>query len=208
MGFKQKLFSPLVWGNLLAMLLVIVLLVVGTWYFLSAYTRHGESIDVPNVVGHQETDARYMLENLGLKAVVVDSAYNKLQPAGCILDQVPAQGRKVKYGREIYLTINTERTPTMAIPDLAGNSSLREAEAKLVAMGFRLGPVEYVEGEDQGWVTGIKSGGRIVYAGERVPVDVPLVLLVEKGERLEDWDDLTDDLGLNDLEDIPAVDAE
>ena len=112
MGFKQKLFSPLVWGNLLAMLLVVIAAIIGVWYFLSAYTHHGESIEVPNIVGHQESDARYRLEKIGLKAMVVDSAFNKQQPAGCVLDQLPAAGRRVKYGREIYLTINSGNTPS------------------------------------------------------------------------------------------------
>ena len=31
MGFKQKLFSPLVWGNLLAMLLVVIAAIIGVW---------------------------------------------------------------------------------------------------------------------------------------------------------------------------------
>ena len=179
MEIRQKLLSPLVWGNLLAMLLVVIGLIVGAWYFLASYTHHGESIPVPDLIGHQESDARYRLEEVGLKAVVVDSAYNKQRPAGCILDQIPAAGHKVKSGREIYLTINSDQLPTMVLPDIADNSSLREAEAKLTAMGFKLGPVEYVAG-DLNWVYGVKSRGRNVYAGERVPVEIPLVLQVGK----------------------------
>lgn len=213
MGFKQKILSPLVWGNLLALLLAVILAVVGAWYFLSVYTHHGESIEVPEVVGHQVNDAYYILENVGLKGIVVDSAYNKQQPAGCILEQLPAKGRKVKSGREIYLTINTERTPTMALPDIADNSSLREAQAKLTAMGFKLGPVEYVAG-DLDWVYGVKSQGRNVYAGERVPIDVPLVLQVGKDSGYDDFDNfdnLDDDVageGESSLNDAPSVDAE
>ena len=211
MGFKQKLLAPLVWGNLLAMVLVVVLAVVGAWFFLSSYTHHGEAIEVPDVTGHQESDARYRLESLGLKAVVVDSAYNKQQPAGCILEQTPAKGRKVKSGREIYLTINTERTPTMALPDVADNSSLREAQARLTAMGFKLGPVEEVEG-DRDWVYGVKSAGRNVYAGERVPIDVPLVLQVGKdrgADEFDDMDDLDDETGdVAPTDDVSPIAAE
>jgi len=173
------------------MFLVVVLIITGAWYFLSVYTRHGERIEVPQVVGHQEGDARYQLERLGLKALVVDSAYNKQKPAGCILEQTPAPGRKVKSGREIFLTINTERTPTMVLPDIADNSSLREAQAKLSAMGFKLGPVEYVSG-DADWVYGVKCRGNNVYAGERVPIDVPLVLQVGKdsGNEFDEFEEL------------------
>lgn len=189
MGIIKKLFSSLIWGNLLAMVLVVVFAVVGAWYFLAIYTHHDEAIDVPNVVGHQQSDARYQLETMGLKATVVDSAYKKDQPAGCVLDQIPQSGQKVKSGREIFLTVNAGSSPTKPLPDIADNSSLREAQARLKAMGFKLGPVEYVEG-DPDWVYGVRSGGRLVMSGERVPLDVPIVLEVGKGEEeeLEDFD--------------------
>lgn len=177
MGFIKKLFSPLIWGNLLAMVFVLLLIFVGVWKGMDIYTRHGEGVPVPNVIGMMESDARYTLGRIGLTAVVVDSAFNKSEPSGSILEQTPGEGSRVKSGREIYLVVNTENTPTMPVPDIADNSSLREAEAKLRAMGFKLGPVEYVAG-DKDWVYGVKSRGRNVYAGERVPIDVPLVLQV------------------------------
>ena len=101
----------------------------------------------------------------------------------------------------------------MALPDIADNSSLREAQAKLTAMGFKLGPVEYVSG-DLDWVYGVKSQGRNVYAGERVPIDVPLVLQVGKDsgyEELDDFDNLDDDAAAGvspSFNDAPPVDAE
>lgn len=180
MGFKQKMTAPIVWGNLLAMLIVAILSCIGIWKGMEIYTHHGESVEVPQLVGMQENDAYYKLNQLDLHGVVVDSAYNKNLPAGAILEQVPTAGRKVKSGREIFLTINTERRPTTALPDIADNSSLREAQAKLSAIGFKLGPVEYVSG-DREWVYGVKSRDRNVYTGEQVPLDVPLVLQVGRG---------------------------
>ena len=180
MVFFKKLVSPIVWGNLLVMVLVALLLCLLVWFGMGSYTHHGESIKVPQLQGLRESDANYRLSQLGLHAVVVDSAYRKSLPPGCVLEQVPAAGRNVKSGRNIYLTINTERTPMVTMPDLADNSSLREAQAKLTAIGFRLAPVEYIYG-DKDWVYGVKSGGRVVYAGEKVSVDVPLVLQVGDG---------------------------
>lgn len=192
MSIKQKLLSPMVWGNLLAMVLVAVVLTLVLWQGMSSYTHHGESIQVPQLTGLQETDAQYRLEQLGLHAVVVDSSYNKGMAPGCVLAHTPEAGRRVKSGRNIYITVNTERTPTIALPDLADNSSLREAQAKLSAMGFRLAPVEYVHG-DKDWIYGIKSAGRNVYAGERVSIDVPLVLQVgEGGDEVEEGESLND----------------
>lgn len=208
MNIKQKLLSPIVWGNLLAMFLVALLLCLLLWKGMDAYTHHGEAIKVPKLVGLQESDANYRLTQLGLHAIVVDSAYNKAMAPGAILEQIPAAGRQVKSGRNVYLTVNTSHMPTMALPDLADNSSLREAQAKLSAMGFRLAPVERVTG-DKDWVYGIKSGGHNVYAGQRIPVDVPLVLQVGSGEgpmEVEDYDDEaaasdeTETIGIDELE--------
>lgn len=212
--FLKKLTAPIVWGNLLAMVLVVILVILGVWKGMAIYTLHGESISVPRVVGAMESDARYKLGLSGLVPVIIDSAYNKRMPAGCILEQQPVAGRKVKRGREIYLTINSERTPTMALPDIADNSSLREAQARLSAMGFKLGPVEYVAG-DRDWVYGVKSRGRNVYTGERVPIDVPLVLQVgndaadDELDEVEDMDDEFDvSEGIDDLESAPEISAE
>jgi len=192
--FLRKLWAPIMWGNLLAMILVTVLVIGGVWMGMARYTHHGEGIEVPDVVGVMESDARYSLARLGLEAVVVDSAYNKQRPAGSILEQHPDAGRCVKTGRQIYLTINKELSPTLVFPDIADNSSLREAQARLRALGFRLGPVEYVSG-DRDWVYGVKSRGRNVYAGERVPIDVPLVLQVGEGmDELDELDDYSDEV--------------
>lgn len=212
--FLKKLTAPIVWGNLLAMVLVVILVILGVWKGMAIYTLHGESISVPRVVGAMESDARYKLGLSGLVSVIIDSAYNKRMPAGCILEQQPVAGRKVKRGREIYLTINSERTPTMALPDIADNSSLREAQARLSAMGFKLGPVEYVAG-DRDWVYGVKSRGRNVYTGERVPIDVPLVLQVGNDaadDELDEVEDVDDEFdvseGIDDLESAPEISAE
>ena len=175
--FKNKLFGSYVRWNLLAMLLVGIALCVGLWVWMVQYTMHGESVDVPEVKGMMISDAEYALEKLDLVTVVVDSAYVRSQPAGIVLEQKPAPGSKVKSGREIYLTINQKQTPMNTIPDIAGNCSRREAEARLKALGFKIGPMEFVPG-DPDWVLALKVNGREVYAGERVPSDAPVTLVI------------------------------
>jgi len=132
---------------------------------------------VPEVKGMMLGDAEYALEKLELVTVVVDSAYVRQQPAGIVLEQKPGAGSRVKSGREIYLTINQKQTPTNTIPDIAGNCSRREAEARLRALGFKIGSMEFVPG-DPDWVIALKVNGREVYTGERVPCDAPVVLVV------------------------------
>lgn len=186
--FKNKLFSRYVCWNLLAMLLAVIALCVALWIWMVSYTKHGESVEVPEVKGMMISDAEYALEELDLVTVVVDSAYVRKLPAGIVLEQKPTPGSKVKSGREIYLTINQKQTPSNTIPDIAGNCSRREAEARLRSLGFKLGPIELVPG-DPDWVIALKVNGREVYTGERVPSDAPVVLVIGNSDLGSDEDE-------------------
>ena len=55
--FFKKLTAPMVWGNLLAMLVVVVLLCFGVKWWLSSYTHHGEGIEVPDLYGIPQSKA-------------------------------------------------------------------------------------------------------------------------------------------------------
>ena len=178
--FFGKFASGFLWGNILAMVLVVVALAFGVKYGLDAYTRHGEGIEVPKVEGMVYQNARALMEERGLYLVVTDSGYNKRLPANSILVQNPGPGMKVKQGHTIYVTVNSPSSPSFAIPDVVDNSSFREAEAKLTAIGFKLTPPQQVEGEKD-WVYGILCRGRRVSTGDRISIDSPLTLLVGNG---------------------------
>ena len=178
--FFGKFVSVYLLGNLLAMALVIVLLCLGVKYGLEWYTHHGQGIVVPKVEGMTYAKAIALAEQNGLNMMVTDSGYNKRLPANCILAQSPGQGTKVKEGHTIYVTVNSPSSPTFAIPDVVDNSSFREAEAKLMAIGFKLLPPKYVAGEKD-WVYGIISRGRRVSTGDMVSIDSPLTLMIGSG---------------------------
>lgn len=178
--FFGKLMSRYLLLNLLAMVVVVGLLCVGVKYGLELYTHHGEGIEVPELKGMSFQKAHLLLEEKQLIIVVADSGYNKQLPANCILAQTPGQGQRVKRGHAIYVTVNSPMSPTFALPDIVDNTSVREAEAKLTAMGFKLLPVKNVPGEKD-WVYGIECRGRRVSNGERIAIDQPLTLLVGGG---------------------------
>lgn len=187
--FVKKLFSRYLWGNLLAMIIVVVLVMVGVKLGLEAYTHHGEGILVPNMINMKCSDARLLLEQNGLIIEVSDSGYNKRLPADCILAQTPGAGTYVKSGHTIYVTVNSPLSPTFPIPDIVDNSSYREAEAKLTAMGFKLLPPKYINGEGD-WVYGILCRGRRVSAGDMVSIEQPLTLIVGNGTYADDSEDI------------------
>ena len=111
--------------------------------------------------------------------------------------------------------VNSASSPTVVIPDIIDNSSLREAEAKLTAMGFKMLPPKRIEGEKD-WVYGIISRGRRVGTGDRVSTDAPLMLIVGMGgleneEMEEDFvesDVMEDDIPLPEEEVPEAAPAE
>ena len=148
--------------NLLGMALVVVVLCLIVKFGLAVYTHHGEGIAVPDLKGMSYHKARLLLEENQLNIVVSDSGFVKTMPADCILAQTPGFGSKVKSGHTIYVTVNSPSSPTFAIPDIVDNSSFREAEAKLMAMGFRLTEPQ-------------------VSNGDRVPIDYPLTLMIGTG---------------------------
>ena len=185
--FFGKFVNIYLLGNLLAMVLVIVALCLGVKYGLEWYTHHGEGIKVPKIEGMSFTNARTLILEDGLNIMVADSGYNKKMPANCILAQNPGPGTLVKSGHTIYVTVNSPSSPSFAIPDLVDNSSFREAEAKLAAMGFKLLPPKLVAGEKD-WVYGILCRGRRVSVGDMISIDTPLTLMIGSGDY--DSDDL------------------
>ena len=169
------------WLKLIAMMAVVILLLFGVLKWLDVYTRHGEAVVVPDVKGMTVGEAEMLLRNHGLVCVVSDSNYVKNKPAGSILELNPSAGQKVKEGRTIYLTINTLDVPLRLVPDVADNSSVRQAQAKILAAGFKLSENELISGEKD-WVYGVKYKGRQLNMGDKVPVGATLTLLVGDGE--------------------------
>ena len=170
------------WVNIILMVLVIVAIPIAALYMLDSFTHHGEKIEVPNVVGKSLYDAETMLKDRGLLAMVVDSVYDKRAPKGSVLEQTPKSGFEVKGGRMIYLTVNLNGEPMAQLPDVVGHGSLREAVALLQSVGFKLTAHKPGIGRPKDLVLGVKQGARDVHAGETIPRDRALTLVIGGGE--------------------------
>jgi len=179
--FFGKLRSSYLWGNIAAMAVVLVLACWGVQLALDIYTHHGEEVIIPNVKHKSFEDARHIMENAGLEVVVTDTGYVKALGPDCILEQSPAAGEKVKTGHIIYVTVNATHSPTISLPDVIDNSSLRDAMAKLTSMGFKLTQPEFVTGEKD-WVYGIVAGGKPKQTGDKISVDTPVTIQVGNGQ--------------------------
>ncbi len=170
----------LLFWNVVAIVLYVTVIGYITLLWMDSYTRHGETVTVPNVKGLPAEQAANEFEKQLLKSQVIDSTYVRGIPAGAVLDQIPEGASKVKEGRTVYLTINTGNVPTLKIPDLIDNSSFRQAEAKLRSMGFKLNAPVMVPGE-RDWVYGIMYKGRFLRIGENIARDSYLTLCIGNG---------------------------
>ena len=199
------------WFNIFLMLFLIVAVPVLTFILLDTFTHHGEKIEVPSVIGRSLTSAERMLEDRGLVAVVVDSAYDKSMMRGAVLDQSPAAGYEVKGGRVIYLTVNMNCMPLVQLPDVVNRGSLREGEALLKSLGFQLTSHEVVMDKPKDLIIGVKQRGHDVFPGQKISIEYKLTIVIGGGEidsteiypggpHIVESDTLTIDPGFNDVD--------
>ena len=186
---KAKLKSPVVWGNLLAMFVVVITLCIAVILWLDSYTQHGDDIIMPDLYGVTFERAQQQMNEKGITLVVNGTGCNKKMPDGCVLLQQPEKNMKVKRGRLVYVTVNSLKMPLLVIPDLIDNSSYREAQAKLQAIGFKVLEPKLIDGEKD-WVYGIQYNGRNLTAADSVPKESQLTLVIGNGSVGSD-----DDLG-------------
>ena len=179
--------------NVLAMIVIGIVLVLVTFRWIKSYTLHGEYIAVPDVSGMYEEEAGKVLADAGLKYEVLDYKYDNMMIEGGVIEQKPKPGSYVKDGRKIYLTLNSGKVPTRPVPDVADNSSLRAAESRLTAAGFKLGKTVYIDG-DMDWVYEIRYQGEKIEAGTEIPEGSLLTIVAGNGnpvEHIEEVDSAT-----------------
>lgn len=184
--FFKKMFSPIMMLNCLGVVAATVFLVGGALLFLQCYTRHGEEVEVPNLRGQRLDIAIKKMEAMGLKVEVTDTGYVDTYIGDVILEQSIEPGTSVKVGRVIDITINASTAQSISLPDVADNSSRREAEARLKAKGFKNIRVEYTVG-DRDWVYALKVNGKAATRNEKAPVTALISIVVGDGSLEEQY---------------------
>lgn len=179
-SFIKRLITNIYLRNILLMIVAFLFIIWGVLFCLKIYTRHNDTIEVPNLKGLQVQDAEAMIASSNLKYEVIDSIYQKEGTPGSILEQIPKEKSRVKEGRTIYLTIQAKNEPLVAIPDLE-DASLRQAEALLSALGFSKVNVVSVPSEYQDLVFGVEYKGQTITAGQKVPKGSVLTIKVGDG---------------------------
>lgn len=142
MSLKEFFFSKLFLKHLgLAIaIFVAIMLIVLIW--LNVYTRHGQTLEIPNYVGRTLEEAQALSSNNRFRFVVTDSVYTTIVPRGTIAEQNPRAGQKVKKHRRINITINAFSPEMAVVPRLVG-LSLRQALSTINTAGFETGKLNY-----------------------------------------------------------------
>ena len=179
--------------NILAMTAVAVAIPFAVLAWLDDYTLHGKAIEVPNVCGRTLDEGAKILGDKTLGYEIVDYKYLKGAAENEILEQRPTGLSKVKKGRKIQLTLNSGKEPTISLPDVVDNCSLREAVARLRAAGFKLTEHVTVAGEKD-WVYSVMMGKDTLKSSSEIPLGSTLTLVIGSGDAVENADSvLVDD---------------
>lgn len=179
---NRNIFSIFVQIGIMLAITIVILIIVFRW--IHSYTRHGEYIEVPSVIGLSLEEATDSLSAMGLNLEINDYRYDPDFEEGEIVEQRPEKSSYVKEGHIVYLTINSGNKPMKVIPDVADNSSLRGAESQLLGAGFKLTEPTYQAG-DKDWVYDIIYQGQSVNKGMSVPEGSTLTIVVGNGDPIQ-----------------------
>lgn len=96
------------------------------------------NIDIPGVVGKDESTAESMLTEAGFN-VTKQQDYSDTVPLGKVISQMPVEGEKGKKGDTVIITIS-RGAETLSVPDVSGSSE-SAATSTLQNAGFKVGKV-------------------------------------------------------------------
>jgi len=128
-------------GIMLALLVIVVCLFF--YVYLPMTTNHGETVEVPKLVGLTVPEMEQLLESKHLRYQINDSSYSPQLKPFTVLDQTPLAGSQVKETRKIYITVTTQNPPKVKMPKLV-DGSLKSAEITLKGYGLEVGTVSNI----------------------------------------------------------------
>jgi beta-lactam-binding protein with PASTA domain len=161
----------------------LILLIQGVSWGLKLYTQYGDTYVVPDLSGLSFEEASEALSNVQLIGVANDTlSYNpEIIPYG-VIKQLPIDGKNVKSGRKVYLSLNDAEFARRALPD-AIQMTRRNAISQLRSLGFTVSDsVEYVDAIGLDMVYGIKVGDSMVNVGSQISIKDTLKLVLGNGK--------------------------
>ncbi len=180
MSVKEFIRSRVFWKQLgLAMVIGVgIILILIIW--LNIYTRHGQSRPTPEIRGLTIREAEHVAGKNRMKLQILDSVYTTIVPRGCVAEQTPLPGHRVKKGRTIQATINAFNPEMVAVPDLVGLPR-RQALSIIETAGLLVGQLNYVPDLTVDFVLKQTIHGREVAPGDSVQKGMVVDLVLGRG---------------------------
>ena len=180
MSLKNFLLSKVFLKNLGFAVILIVGLTMILLIFLNLYTRHGQARPIPDFYGLTMEQTARLAKKSRLKYQVIDSIYTSLVPRGCVAEQNPKPGFKVKKWRNVVLTINAYKPEMVAMPNLV-DLPIRQAIALISSSGLEMGELRYRPDLSIDVVIEQHYNGKSITEGDSVQKGSVIDLVLGKG---------------------------
>jgi beta-lactam-binding protein with PASTA domain len=138
MSLKNFILSKVFLKNLGLAISIVVGVIMILLIWMNFYTRHGQARPVPDFYGLTLEETVNLAKKNKLKYIIADSVYTTIVPRGCIVEQNPEPGFKVKKWRNIVLTINAFNPEMVAVPNLI-DLPIRQALLQIESAGLKMG---------------------------------------------------------------------
>jgi serine/threonine-protein kinase len=176
------------WLGALIAILIMALLGAGAYlvYMMLNDDEGAGLVIVPDLTGLTEAQAQTRLEQAGLVLDDVSRRRTDQVPPGQVLEQNPPADRQVDEGSPVDIVLSQAPKP-VTVPRLDG-LSVDDAQAALESVGLTLGDQseENSETVDEGLIISQSPA-----AGEQVPKDTPVDVVVSAGPSVVIVDDVT-----------------
>ena len=193
---QQKIVRILLGKNWLGVLFHLVLIfsisyMLINYFFngyLQGYTRHGQTVEVPNLerMTIEEVDAT--TKKLKLRYQIQDTIYSPRFPRLTVVKQQPLFGEKVKQDRRIYITINAANPPLIIIDSAIYDKIVNKNSHGVIStwvneLGMKEENIEikFVSGPYEGLVRACFVAGKQVEIGDSYSIESKLTIEVDDG---------------------------
>lgn len=148
--------------------------------WMNMYTRHGDTVDVPDFVNQKLAALDKFVEDKNVSYEIVDSLWDPKKAKGVVIRQEPQPGSKVKDGRKIYLYVTATVPPKIGMPQLE-NLSLRQAQYVCESYGLKM-KHKLVNNSCNGCVVEQRFNGKRIETNTPIDKGSLIELFVGKGE--------------------------
>jgi beta-lactam-binding protein with PASTA domain len=180
MSFKNFLLSKAFLKSLGLSAIIVVAMLMILLIWLNFYTRHGQAKPVPDFFGLTIEESTKLAKDNKLRFQVIDSIYTTVVPRGCIAEQNPKPGFKVKKWRNVVLTINAFHPEMVAVPNLI-DLPKRQAMALIESAGLEIGELKYKPDLSIDVVIDQLYNGKNIQSGDSIQKGSIIDLVLGKG---------------------------